>query len=81
MKSTMVALDAGEVFVLTNSVLIPRLAQGSIASNNAVKSIAASTKRFAPYVFKSNAGKLTGTVVALVAAKTAPLGVTEVRST
>ena len=81
MKSTIVAVGAGEVFVLTNKVFIPRLAQGSNAPNKAVRSIAASAKRLVLYEFPPNAGKLTGTEAALVAANTAPAGVADVLST
>ena len=51
-----------------NKVFTPRLLHGSIAPSKAVRSIAASTKRFAPYDEPPNAGKLTGTVAAFVEA-------------
>ncbi len=80
-KSTMVAVGDGEVFVLIKSVFTPRLVHGSIAPSKAVRSIAASTKRLTEYWFAPNAGNETGTVPALVAANTEPAGVMEVLST
>ena len=80
-KSTIVAVDEGDVFVLINSVFTPRLVHGSIAPSSAVRSIAASTKRLDEYWFMPNAGNETVTVPALVDANTEPAGVTEVLST
>ena len=80
-KSTIVAVGDGEVFVLMNKDFTPRLVHGSMAPNKAVRSMAASTKRFAPYVESPNAVKETGTVAALVEANIEPAGVVEVLST
>ena len=84
-KSTIVAVGDGDVLVLIKSVFTPKLVHGSMAPKRAVRSMAASTNRFALYVEPPNAenGAENGAeiVAALVAAKTEPAGVTDVLST
>ena len=85
-KSTIVAVGDGDVLVLIKIVFTPKLVHGSIiALKRAVRSMAASTNRFALYVEPPNAenGGENGAeiVPALVAAKTEFAGIADVLST